>query len=386
MTKINSIKFHQKYQGKLNISSVVNIEGKDTLSTVYTPGVGEVCKEIHKNPSRLKDLTIAGRTIAVISNGTAVLGFGDIGPKAALPVMEGKSAIFKEFAGIQSYPICINEKNPKKFIEIVKAIALNFSAINLEDISAPNCFEIENKLSQQLDIPVVHDDQHGTAIVTLAALLGAIKLSGKTKINIAINGAGAAGNAITKILVHANDHKLINIGEIKIFDSKGLISVDRDDLDKYKKELAIITKQNNFCDFKSGIKDADVFIGVSVKGLLQKSHIKSMNKNAIIFAMANPDPEIMPEDALNAGAFIVATGRSDFDNQINNALAYPGMFKGLLSANVKSVTIEHKLSVAKAIYEYNLPNLTTNNLLPAILDKNIPIVIEKEIVKVVNKD
>lgn len=380
MKKINSIKFHEKYKGKLNISSAVSINSKDVLSAVYTPGVGEVCKQIHKNPRRLYDLTIAGRTIAVISNGTAVLGFGDLGPKAALPVMEGKSAIFKELAGIQSYPICIDEQDPKKFIEIVKAIALNFRAINLEDISAPSCFEIENQLSKQLTIPVVHDDQHGTAIVTLSALLSALKLKGNPKISIVINGAGAAGNAITKILVHASKYKLINAIEIKVFDTKGLISNDRNDLDKYKQELANITNQNKFVNFDKGISGTDVFIGVSVKGVLNTLHIKSMNEKPIIFAMANPDPEIIPNDALSAGAFIVATGRSDFDNQINNALAYPGMFKGLLTSNVKSVTIEHKLAVAKAIYEYNLPNLTTNNLLPSLLDKNVPIIIEKEII------
>lgn len=369
---MNPLELHEKYQGKLEIKSVIPIDSKETLSRVYTPGVGEVCLKIKEDESNLAKYTIAGKTVAVISNGTAVLGFGDIGPKAALPVMEGKSAIFKEFAGINSYPICINEKDPKKFIEIVKSIALNFAAINLEDISAPNCFEIEKTLSEELDIPVVHDDQHGTAIVALAALLGAIEITKKNNLKIIISGAGAAGTAITKILVNAKSKNLLPISEIRVFDSKGLISKDRENLSSNKVEIAELTNQSIFQSFETGIKDTDVFIGVSVPNSLTTEHIKSMNSSPIIFALSNPVPEIMPDLAKEAGATIVATGRSDFPNQINNALAYPGLFKGLLENKIKKVTDEHKLNVAQIIFNYHKDNLSLTNLLPSILDKNIP--------------
>jgi malate dehydrogenase (oxaloacetate-decarboxylating) len=374
---MNSLELHEKYQGKLEINSVINIDSKDILSKVYTPGVGEVCLKIRENESNLEKLTIAGKTVAVISNGTAVLGFGDIGPKAALPVMEGKCAIFKEFAGINSYPICIDEKDPQKFIQIVKSIALNFAAINLEDIAAPHCFNIENTLSNELSIPVVHDDQHGTAIVVLSAILGAKELIKKENLKIVVSGAGAAGTAITKILVAAKKNKLLSISEIKVFDSKGLISKDRNDILDNKLEISMITEQSVFQDFNQGIKNSDVFIGVSVPNSLTTDQIKSMNQSPIIFALSNPVPEIMPELAWKAGAKIVATGRSDFPNQINNALAYPGLFKGILENKIRKVTDQHKISVSQAIFEYHKKSLSFDNLLPSILDKNIPIKISE---------
>lgn len=379
---MNPLELHKTYQGKLNISSVTPIDSKEMLSTVYTPGVGQVCMAIKDDPQTLRDYTIAGRTVAVISDGTAVLGFGNIGAKAALPVMEGKSAIFKEFAGIQSYPICIEEQDPEKFINIVKSIAMNFAAINLEDIAAPKCFDIEKRLSEELDIPVIHDDQHGTAIVTLAALLGAVKLTGKTGLNIALAGAGAAGTAIIKLLSAANNEGILNINQIKAFDSKGLVSLDRTDLNPYKLELAQLTKQENSQSFDEGIRGMDLFIGVSVANSLTESHIKSMASQPIVFAMANPTPEIMPDLAHNAGAYITATGRSDFPNQINNALAYPGVFKGLLAGGIKKVSFKHKLAAAKAIYEYNIENLAIDNLLPSILDKQVPVVVAEAIMGV----
>jgi len=369
---MNPLELHEKYQGKLEINSVVPITSKEILAKVYTPGVGEVCLKIKEDESNLSKYTIAGKTVAVISNGTAVLGFGDIGPKAALPVMEGKSAIFKEFAGINSYPLCIDEKDPEKFIQIVKSIALNFSAINLEDISAPSCFEIEQRLSDELNIPVIHDDQHGTAIVVLAALLGSIHITKKEKLKIVVSGAGAAGTAITHILINAKNIGLLDILEIRVFDSKGLVSSDRNNLPINKLEIAKLTQQTSFLEFNEGIKNYDVFIGASVPSSLSKENIYTMNQNPIIFALSNPTPEIMPSLAKEAGALIVATGRSDFPNQINNALAYPGLFKGLLENKINKVTDSHKIAVSKAIFEYHKPNLNYDSILPSILDKSIP--------------
>lgn len=372
---MNPLELHEQNKGKLEIKSTVKIDTKEVLSKVYTPGVGEVCLKIKQDESNLHKYTIAGKTIAVISNGTAVLGFGDIGPRAALPVMEGKAAIFNELAGINSYPLCIEEKDAEKFIQIVKSVALNFSAINLEDISAPSCFEIEKRLSEELPIPVIHDDQHGTAIVVLSALLGAVELIPKSNLKIGILGAGAAGTAITKILLNARDEKLLSIEEIKVFDSKGLISVSRNDLNKFKLELANLTLQKTTQSFEEGIKKFDVLIGVSAPNSINETHILSMNKDPFIFALSNPVPEIMPDTAYKAGAKIVATGRSDFPNQINNALAYPGVFKGLLDNKIRRVTDLHKLKAAQAIFNYHKNNLFLDKLLPSILDKEIPNII-----------
>jgi malate dehydrogenase (oxaloacetate-decarboxylating) len=297
--------------------------------------------------------------------------------------MEGKCVIFKEFAGIDAYPLCIDEQDPEKFIAIVKGLALNFAAINLEDIAAPKCFEIEKRLSDELDIPIIHDDQHGTAIVSLAALLGAIKLTGKTKLKIAIAGAGAAGTAITKLFLNAKDAGLLDIEIIKVFDSQGLLAKDRTDLNKYKVELANLTNQLKSESFTDGIIGMNVFIGVSVANSVTEEHIKSMEKDPIVFALANPTPEIMPDIAKSSGASIVATGRSDFANQINNALAYPGVFKGLLASGVNKVTPKHKLAAAQAIYKYNLSSLTPEQILPSLLDKNIPELISTEFKKLI---
>ena len=377
---MNSLELHEKFKGKLEIKSVIKIDSKEILSKIYTPGVGEVCLKIKEDERNLSKYTIAGKTVAVISNGTAVLGFGDIGPKAALPVMEGKAAIFNEFGGIPSYPICINEKDPEKFIQIVKSIALNFAAINLEDISAPTCFEIEKRLSDELEIPVIHDDQHGTAIVVLAGLLGAVKITEKKDIKITISGAGAAGTAITKLLILAKDKNLLPISEIKVFDSIGLISKDRENLNPHKMELSDLTNQLVTTSFSEGIKDTDVFIGVSAPNSVTVENIKNMNKNPIVFALSNPIPEIMPELAIKAGALIVATGRSDFPNQINNALAYPGVFKGLLENKIRKVTDDHKILAATAIYEYHKNIITKDNILPSMLDRNVPEIISRSLI------
>lgn len=370
---------HKRKTGKIEVNSTIEVDDRETLSNIYTPNVGKICMEIKEKPETVRDYTMAGKMIAVISDGTAVLGFGDIGPAAALPVMEGKCVIFKEFAGLNAFPLCLSEKDPEEIIKTIKRLAVNFAAINLEDISAPRCFEIESRLNDELDIPIVHDDQHGTAIVTLAALMGAIKLTGKQNVKVVVSGAGAAGNAITKLLVAAKDE--ISIGEIGIYDSKGLVASDRSDLDKYKVELAKITGQEKTKSIKEGMVGADIFIGVSVANAIDIEMVKSMNKDSIVFAMANPTPEIMPDEAVRGGALIVATGRSDMPNQINNALAYPGVFKGLLEMKANKITTEMKLLAAKAIYEYNLSQLSNVQLLPSILDKKVPGIIAQALQK-----
>lgn len=370
---------HKEHTGKIEVNSTIKVNDRETLSNIYTPNVGKICMDIKDFPEHVKDYTMAGKMVAVISDGTAVLGFGDIGPAAALPVMEGKCVIFKEFAGLNAFPICLSEKDPEQLIKIIKAMAVNFAAINLEDISAPRCFEIEARLNEELDIPVVHDDQHGTAVVTLAALMGAVKLTGKTNLRVVISGAGAAGSAIAKLLMTAKDELFID--EIGVYDSKGLVATDRSEMDKYKQELAKITGQTETRSLVEGLKGADVFIGVSVANLLNVEMVKSMRKDAIVFAMANPTPEIMPDEAIKGGALIVATGRSDMPNQINNALAYPGVFKGLLATKSNKMTDGFKLAAAKAIFEYNLPTLSNVQLLPSILDKKIPGVIAEAMQK-----
>lgn len=390
INKKDILSLHTKTIGKLTISSTIPINSMEVLSKVYSPGVGEVVKEIEQNPEEIKKYTIAGKTVAVISNGTAVLGYGDVGARAALPVMEGKCAIFKEFAGIDAFPICIDEKDPNKFIEIVKSFGFNFAGINLEDISAPNCFYIEEKLQEALDIPIVHDDQHGTAIVTLASLMGALELrvlevkydSNKTKKKIIIIGAGAAGLATTKLLIEAQKEGLIPPFEIGVIDSKGLVSLDREDLNPYKLEIAQITNQTKFVSMEEYIHDSLVFIGLSKGGLLTPELMSTMSPSPIIFALANPIPEIMPEIALENGAFVVATGRSDYPNQINNALAYPGLFKGAIKNGINKIEVKHKLKVAKAIYKYHHKNLSKDSILPAILDKKVVDLISEELKQV----
>jgi malate dehydrogenase (oxaloacetate-decarboxylating) len=374
---MNTFELHSENTGMLSIEPTTKVTTREELSLVYTPEVGKICMAIKENPQFLKEYTIAGKTVAVISNGTAVLGFGNIGPRAALPVMEGKAVILKEFAGINAYPICIEERDTEKFIAIVKSIALNFAAINLEDIAAPECFEIERRLADELPIPVIHDDQHGTAIVTLAALFNAVALTGKKDLRVVISGAGAAGYAIMNLLLAAAEDGLLPLTELKMFDSKGLIALERTDLSEIKKDIAQKTKQVKATTFSDGLKGADVFIGVSAPGILTADHIRTMNSAPIVFAMANPTPEIMPDEAKAAGAAIVATGRSDFPNQINNALVYPGIFKGLLSAGITRVEMHHKIAVAKAIASYQPGTLTPETILPSILDKNIPLLIEK---------
>lgn len=341
-----ALKAHEEWGGKLEINSKVAIKDKEALSVAYTPGVAKPCLEIQENPARSYDLTARHNLVAVITDGTAVLGLGDIGPLAAMPVMEGKCALFREFAGVNAFPVCVSSKDPDEFIRTVELISGSFGGINLEDISAPRCFEIERRLKKLLDIPVFHDDQHGTAIVATAAMLNACKMAGKemSDLKIVINGAGAAGVAIAEMLLS------FGVKEILMLNSKGIICEG----DKLTSEaLTSLSQRTNRAKIRGGLAEAmvgaDVFIGVSKPNLVTQDMVRSMNEKPFIFAMANPVPEIMPEDAKAAGAFVIGTGRSDFPNQINNVLAFPGIFKGALSVRASDITENMKRAAALAI-------------------------------------
>ncbi|KYG75613.1 malate dehydrogenase [Roseivirga spongicola] len=384
-----SVELHEEMQGKIEMVNKIPVDSKEKLSLVYSPGVAQPCLEIEKNPERAYDLTIKGNTIAVVTNGTAVLGLGDIGPLASLPVMEGKAMLFKKFAGINAVPICIDSKNTRHIIETIRRIAPSFGGINLEDIAAPESFEIEEAL-QDIGIPVFHDDQHGTAIVTLAAMINACKVTGKklTDLKVVINGAGAAGIAIAKLLrcFHIDSPLCQSVKTLIVCDSKGAIHRFRNDLNKAKTELL---KYSNFDDVEGDIheviKGADVFIGVSKGNILNKEDIKNMAENPIIFAMANPTPEIMPADALEAGAAIVGTGRSDFFNQINNVLAFPGIFKGALKARASTISTEMKLAAAYAIAN-SLENPTADEVIPSALDTSLAEVVAQAVEKAAHSE
>ncbi|OGL99652.1 malate dehydrogenase, partial [Candidatus Uhrbacteria bacterium RIFOXYB2_FULL_45_11] len=316
---------HKKYHGKLSIASTFPLETREDLSVAYTPGVAEPCRVIAKNKELAYDYTIKGRSVAVVTDGSAVLGLGNIGPEAGLPVMEGKAVLFKRFANIDAYPICLATQNVDEIVATVKNIAPGFGGINLEDISAPNCFEVERRLIEELDIPVMHDDQHGTAVVVLAGLLNALKLADKKMedVHAVISGAGAAGMGVVSLLME------VGLKRIDMIDSKGMIAEGREGMNSYKDALAAkINPEKKTGTLADALKGADVFIGVSQPNLISIEMVQSMNAKPILFAMANPIPEIMPDLAKEAGAFIVATGRSDFPNQVNNVLAFPGLFKG----------------------------------------------------------
>ncbi|PIR13516.1 NAD-dependent malic enzyme [Candidatus Falkowbacteria bacterium CG11_big_fil_rev_8_21_14_0_20_39_10] len=360
-----AIALHKKHKGKIEIKPKVALKTMDDLSTAYTPGVGAVCLEIAKNKKKSWELTNRANQVAIVTDGTAVLGLGNLGPEAAMPVMEGKSAILKSFANIDAVPLCINTTDTEEIIKFCKYIEPSFAGINLEDISAPRCFEILGRLEKELSIPVFHDDQDGSAIVILAALINACRATGKVlkELKVVINGAGAAGLATTRLLLAQG------VKDIILLDSQGTIFSGRKDLNKYKKIIAQKTNKKKIKGDKvEALAGADVFIGVSRAKQLNKEMIKSMNLEPIIFAMANPKPEIMPAEALRAGAVVVGTGRSDLPNQINNALVFPGIFRGLLDAKVKDVTVKMKLSAAVSLaYTVKKPN--RNNILPKITDK-----------------
>ncbi len=367
-----SLKLHEKSKGKVAIKSKVAVNNKQDLSLVYTPGVAEVCRAIAANPKDVYKYTMKSNSVAVVSDGSAVLGLGNIGAEAGIPVMEGKSILFKELADIDSFPICIKSQDEDEIINIVRNIAPVFGGINLEDIAAPRCFKIEDAL-QDIGIPVMHDDQHGTAIVVLAAIINASKVVGKKieNLKIVINGAGAAGTAVAKLLLCVNVDKNIctSVKEIVLCDSRGIIYDGRGDLNEFKKEMAKITNSRRKGTLKDALKGADVFIGLSKGNLLTAEDIKSMNKDAIVFAMANPTPEIMPDEAKKVAA-IVGTGRSDFTNQINNSLSFPGVFRGALDSKAVKINNEMKVAAAKAIANC-CSNPTRDNILPYTLDKSV---------------
>lgn len=372
-----SLDLHKKSGGKLEIKSKFEIKTKEDLSLAYTPCVAEVSSLIAKNKKLAREYTIKKNTVAVVSDGSAVLGLGNIGAEAAIPVMEGKAILFKELAGVDAFPICLKTQDPDEIIEIVKNISPVFGGINLEDISAPNCFYVEEKL-QDIGIPVMHDDQHGTAIVVSAALINAAKVVGKkiSSMKIVVVGAGAAGTAITKMIARE-----LNPKDIIVCDSRGILSKNRKDLNPVKMKLLEVTNKN---DLSGSMEDAlvgsDIFIGVSTGGILNSDMVKTMNSDSIIFAMANPIPEIMPDDALDAGVAIIGTGRSDFPNQINNVLAFPGIFRGLLDSGAIKVTNEIKINAARALADY-VENPTTRNILPNPLDKKVAAAVSDSIIK-----
>lgn len=346
--KEKALKLHRDNKGKIELHCKVPVETKDDLSLAYTPGVAEPCMEIHDDYDKIYDYTSKGNLVAVVTNGTAVLGLGDIGAGASMPVMEGKAVLFKTFAGIDAFPICIDTKDVDKVVETVKLLEPTFGGINLEDISAPECFEIEDRLKEICNIPIFHDDQHGTAVVVLAALINALKIVDKkfAELKVVVNGAGAAGTAIIKLLIN------MGVKNIIACDTKGAISKNRNDLNDAKKALAEITNHNQLKGaLVDVIKDADVFIGVSAPKCLTQEMIKTMNKDPIIFPLANPIPEIYPDEAKAAGAKVIGTGRSDFPNQINNVLAFPGIFKGALEVRATEINEEMKLAAAHAIAE-----------------------------------
>lgn len=362
-----SINLHAKHHGKISLSLKVPLETKEDLSLAYTPGVAAVCTEIHQHPEKVKELTIKHNTIAVITDGSAVLGLGNIGPEAGLPVMEGKSALFKRFADLDAFPICLATQDTEEIIATIKNIAPVFGGINLEDISAPRCFEIEKRLKAELNIPVMHDDQHGTAVVVLAGLINALKVVGKTKeeIKMVINGAGAAGIAIADLLLHYGFKNII------LCDSQGVISKARIDLNSEKLKYLDKTNLENITGgLADALKMSDVFIGVSKGNLLTTDMIKTMNVDPIVIAMANPIPEIMPDVALSAGAKVVATGRSDFPNQLNNVLVFPGVFRGALDNNVQQITDDMLIKSAENIAGL-VTSPTAEKIIPSVFDEGV---------------
>lgn len=374
-----ALKLHKKAKGKLEIKSKIPLKTKRDLSLAYTPGVGCVSLEIRKKLNSIYEYTWKGNVVAIITDGSAVLGLGNIGPQAALPVMEGKAILFKEFGNVDAVPICLDTQNVNEIIDIVKKISPGFGGINLEDISAPRCFLIERKLNEELDIPVFHDDQDGTAIVVLSALINSLKLVNKKieEVKIVINGAGAAGIAITKMLYKAGARKIL------LCDREGIIYKGRkENMNFAKEEITDYLMESKKGYLKDALKEADVFIGVSGPNLVNEDMIKSMNKYPIVFAMSNPVPEIMPDKAKKAGAYIVGTGRSDFQNQINNLLAFPGIFRGAFDAKAKKITEKMKISASLAIANY-IPEkkLSPSYIIPSPLDKNV----SKEVAKAVKK-
>lgn len=375
-----ALKLHRDYHGKIEINSKVPLKTADDLSTAYTPGVAQPCREIYKDPEKVYEYTAKQNLIAVVTDGTAVLGLGDIGPKAAMPVMEGKAALFKQFGHVDAVPICLDTKDPEEIIRTVKYIAPTFGGINLEDIASPNCFEIEKRLEEELDIPVFHDDQHGTAVVVTAALLNALKLVNKKieEVKIALSGPGAAGSAIIRMLVNAGAKYIV------ASDIFSIVYKDREEgMDDNLRALCDITNPENIKgNLADAVKDADVFIGVSRGGLLTTEMVKTMHSDAIVFAMANPVPEITYEKAKAAGVRVMGTGRSDYPNQINNVLAFPGIFRGALDAGAKDINYSMKLAAARALADLVEPErLSEEYVIPSAFDPRVAKAVAENVAK-----
>lgn len=376
-TNEKALLLHEEWNGKLEITSKAKVKTREDLALAYTPGVAEPCKVIAENPEAAYRYTIKSNTIAVVSDGSAVLGLGNIGPLAAMPVMEGKAVLFKEFGGVNAIPICLDTQDTEEIIKTVVNIAPAFGGINLEDISAPRCFEIEERLKELLDIPVFHDDQHGTAIVVLAGIINALKVTGKKKeeCRVVVNGAGSAGIAITKLLL------TYEFAHITMCDRVGILAKGMKDLNWMQEKMMDVTnlegKQGSLADAMNG---ADIFVGVSAPGIVSQEMVASMNSDAILFAMANPVPEIMPDLAKAAGARVVGTGRSDFPNQVNNVVVFPGIFKGALEGRASSITEEMKLAAAAAVAGLVAPSeLNENNILPEAFDPRVAVVVSRAV-------
>ena len=373
-----ALELHEQHHGKIEVNSKVKVENRDDLSTAYTPGVAEPCRKIASNKEDVYKYTSKGNMVAVVTDGTAVLGLGDIGPEAGLPVMEGKCVLFKEFAGVDAFPICLDTKDVDEIVDTVARIAPSFGGINLEDISAPRCFEVEEKLKKRIDIPVFHDDQHGTAIVVLASVINALKVVHKeiSEVKVVISGAGSAGSAIGKLLMS------YGVKHLLYSDRNGILN-ETTALNDAQKELAKQTNPENVNGtLKDALVGADVFIGVSAPGLVTKEMVQSMNRDACVFPLANPTPEIMPEEALAAGARIVGTGRSDYPNQINNVLVFPGLFRGALDVRAKEINETMKLQAAEAIASLiTVEERNENYIIPNVFDKRVAETVAKAVAK-----
>jgi len=372
-----ALKLHKDNKGKIEVISKVKVENAKDLSLAYTPGVAEPCKEIHANPELIYEYTNKGNMVAVVTDGSAVLGLGNIGARAGMPVMEGKAVLFKSFANVDAFPICIESQDVDIVVQTVKQIAPSFGGINLEDIAAPRCFEIEERLKEELDIPVFHDDQHGTAVVVLAGIINALKVVGKKIENVTavVSGAGAAGIAISKLLLSSG------INDVIICNSSGILDKEDERLDPIRKEMALKTnKTNKKGALSDALKGADIFIGVSAPNIVTKEMIEIMNENSIVFAMANPIPEILPEVALAGKVKVMGTGRSDFPNQINNVLAFPGIFRGALDVRAKEINEEMKLAAAHAIAELvTEEELNEEYIIPKAFDKRVAIAVARAV-------
>ncbi|MFN2927464.1 NADP-dependent malic enzyme [Lachnospiraceae bacterium YH-ros2228] len=374
-----ALELHRQWNGKISTEPKAHVRTREDLALAYTPGVAAPCRVIAKDPAEVYHYTLKANTVAVVSDGSAVLGLGNIGPEAAMPVMEGKAVLFKEFGGINAFPICLDTQDPDEIVAVVKAIAPTFGGINLEDISAPRCFEIEERLKKELDIPVFHDDQHGTAIVVLAGIINALKVVGKKKedCKIVVNGAGSAGVAITKLLLR------YGFKDITMCDKSGILSRKSKDLNWMQEKMMEVTNLSGQTgSLADALRNADIFVGVSAPGIVSQDMVRSMNHDAILFAMANPTPEIMPDLAKEAGARVVGTGRSDFPNQVNNVVAFPGIFKGALEAHAREITEEMKLAAAEAIASL-VPEdqLSEDNIMPEAFDPKVSEMVAKAVME-----